>query len=58
MKNKNWTAKEMGKRGGTNRAKKLSKKRRSEIARMGGKARWLDKVPKTISNIKELDAKN
>lgn len=39
MKTKNWTASEMGKLGGKNRAKKLSKKRRSEIARMGATAR-------------------
>jgi general stress protein YciG len=31
--------KEAGRRGGKSRAKKLSKERRSEIARMGGKAR-------------------
>ncbi len=33
-------AKEMGKKGGTNRAKNLSKKRRSEIAKQGAEARW------------------
>lgn len=30
----------MGRKGGTARAKKLSKKRRSEIARAAAKARW------------------
>ncbi len=30
----------MGRKGGTVRAKKLSKKRRSEIARAAAKARW------------------
>ena len=34
------TASEMGRKGGKNRAKKLSKKRRSDIARMGAEARW------------------
>lgn len=40
MKKKNWTAKEMGKEGGKNRAKNLSKERRSEIAKMGATKRW------------------
>ncbi len=51
-------ASEMGKKGGTNRAKNLSKKRRSEIASMGGKARWIDKSLNLMPNIKELDVKN
>lgn len=34
------TASEMGKKGGKNRAKKLSKKRRSEIAKLASEARW------------------
>ena len=32
--------KQMGKKGGDARAKKLSKKRKIEIARDGGKAKW------------------
>ncbi len=36
-------ASEMGKKGGENRAKNLTKERRSEIARMGGLKRWAAK---------------
>lgn len=38
-KKKVWTAAEMGKRGGKNRAKKLTPEQRKEIARKGGLAR-------------------
>lgn len=53
MKNKKWTASDMGKRGGKNRAKNLSKERRSEIARMGGLKRW-----SKVIHTPELDDKN
>ena len=42
------TASEMGKKGGKNRAKNLSKERRSEIARMGGLQK-AHNLTKTIS---------
>ncbi len=37
---KNKAAVELGQKGGRARAKKLSKKRRAEIAKMAAKARW------------------
>lgn len=37
---KNKAAVELGRKGGQARAKKLSKKRRSEIAKKAAKARW------------------
>lgn len=59
MKTKNWTASEMGKLGGKNRAKNLTKKQRSEIARMGGQKRWaIDKNDINSPNINMLDDKN
>lgn len=39
MKNE-WTPSSMGKKGGANRAKVLSKERRSEIAKLANQARW------------------
>jgi len=42
-KKKELTAREMGRKGGTARAKNLSKKQLSEIGRKGGKARWAKK---------------
>ena len=39
---KNPTASEMGKLGGRARARKLSKKRRKEIAKKAAEARWND----------------
>jgi hypothetical protein len=43
MATKNPHAVAMGKSGGTARAKKLSAKRRKEIAKAGAAARWKDK---------------
>jgi hypothetical protein len=40
MSKKNPAAVQLGRRGGKTRAKKLSKQRREEIARLGGLARW------------------
>ncbi len=40
MKKKILNASEMGKIGGTNRAKNLTKARRSEIAKLASDARW------------------
>ena len=40
MKTKNKHAVAMGKIGGKNRAKNLTKERRSEIAKMGADKRW------------------
>ena len=40
---KNKAAQELGRLGGQARAKKLSKKQRSKIAKMGAKARWAGK---------------
>lgn len=37
---KKWTASEMGYKGGLARAKKLTAERRSQIAQLGGIARW------------------
>lgn len=37
---KNKAAQELGRMGGTARAKKLGKRRRAEIAKMGAKSRW------------------
>lgn len=57
--NKILNAVEMGRKGGKNRAKNLTKERRSEIARMGGLKRWeLDKNVIPNSNVLELDDKN
>jgi hypothetical protein len=55
--NKNKHAVAMGKIGGKNRAKNLSPERRSAIAKMGAKARWLDNKHKTIPNVNMLDIK-
>ena len=41
---KNEAAAELGQRGGQARAKKLSKKRRVEIAKEAAKARWAEKI--------------
>lgn len=43
---KEMTAKEMGKKGGTQRAKNLTAKQRSDIARKGAKARWANNPTK------------
>lgn len=40
MATKNPAAVQLGRRGGKARAKKLSKEKRKEIARLGGRARW------------------
>lgn len=37
---KGMTASEMGRKGGRNRAKKLTKEQRSQIAKAAAKARW------------------
>jgi hypothetical protein len=44
------TAKEMGRKGGTQRAKNLTAKQRSDIARKGAKARWAKKPTKKGGN--------
>jgi hypothetical protein len=43
---KNWTSKEMGRKGGKARRKNMTDKERSESARKAAKARWA-KVKKT-----------
>lgn len=40
---KNKAAQALGRKGGASRAKKLTKKRRSEIAKKAAKTRWLNK---------------
>jgi general stress protein YciG len=45
-KKKQLTASEMGRKGGTNRAKNLTKEELAEIGRKGAASRWAKKQPK------------